>query len=60
MNAEVGAWLAKADEDLAAAKCLLDADVPLPLPAAFHIQQSAEKMLKALLIWKACAAGCSM
>ena len=52
MNPEVGAWLAKADEDRAAARCLARADHPLLLPAVFHVQQSAEKYLKALLIGK--------
>jgi len=52
VNAEVGAWLAKADEDRAAARCLARADDPLLLPAVFHVQQSAEKFLKALLIAK--------
>jgi hypothetical protein len=44
--------LAKADEDRAAAQCLACADDPLLLPAVFHVQQSAEKFLKALLIAK--------
>ena len=52
MNAEVGAWLAKADEDRAAARCLAHSEDPLLLPAVFHVQQSAEKFLKALLIAK--------
>jgi HEPN domain-containing protein len=52
VNPEVGAWLAKADEDRAAARCLARADDPLLLPAVFHVQQSAEKFLKALLIGK--------
>ena len=52
MNPEVGAWLAKADEDRAAARCLARADDPLLLPAVCHVQQSAEKFLKALLIGK--------
>ena len=44
--------MAKADEDRAAAQCLACADDPLLLPAVFHVQQSAEKFLKALLIAK--------
>jgi HEPN domain-containing protein len=41
-------WLAKAAEDLAAARVLAREDVLDP--AAFHIQQALEKLLKALLV----------
>lgn len=45
-------WLAKAEEDWAAAHVLLADDSPLVTPALFHMQQCAEKLLKALLIKK--------
>ena len=41
-------WLAKAGEDLAAGRVLMDAD--MLAPAAFHIQQALEKGLKGLLV----------
>lgn len=41
-------WLAKADEDLSAGRILLINE--LCDPAAFHVQQALEKVLKALLI----------
>lgn len=46
--AEALLWLAKADEDLAAGQILLTNR--LYDPAAFHVQQALEKVLKALLI----------
>jgi len=46
---EVGAWLARARQDLRAARIDLAADPPLPSDAAFHCQQAVEKALKALL-----------
>lgn len=42
-------WLAKAAEDLASARILLDAGHPGT--ALFHCQQSAEKCLKGFLTW---------
>ena len=36
-------WIAKADQDLAAAEILLDNDVRLTPIMAFHAQQAAEK-----------------
>ena len=42
----------KADEDWLAAKWLLSEDSPVHTPALFHLQQAAEKWLKALLIHK--------
>lgn len=48
--AEAGRWLAKADEDIAVAELALDHAPPLVDPAAFHCQQAAEKILKALLV----------
>ena len=46
---EVGAWLARARDDVRAARVDLDADPPLLADAAFHCQQAVEKALKALL-----------
>lgn len=45
---EARRWLAKAAEDLTAARLLAREDVLAP--AAFHIQQALEKLLKALLV----------
>jgi len=50
MNQLVEEWLAKAEEDWRSAKVLLSDAAPLVTPALFHMQQSAEKMLKAFLI----------
>lgn len=50
MKAEAAAWLAKSDEDRLAAEWLLQSEAPLTLASAFHIQQCAEKLLKALLV----------
>jgi HEPN domain-containing protein len=47
---EAKAWLAKADEDLAAVRICLDAKRPLLGIAAYHCQQAAEKLLKGLLV----------
>lgn len=46
---EVGAWLARARQDVRAANIDLDVDPPLLADAAFHCQQAVEKALKALL-----------
>jgi len=47
---EVAAWLAKADEDVAAV-AVLRAHAPALDPViGFHCQQAAEKLLKALLV----------
>jgi HEPN domain-containing protein len=43
-------WFAKADEDIRATTLLLAANPPLVGLAAFHCQQSAEKLLEALLV----------
>jgi HEPN domain-containing protein len=45
---EARRWLAKAEEDLAAARLLLAGQ--LSDPAAFHAQQALEKALKALAV----------
>lgn len=52
MNPLVQEWLQKADEDRRSAQILLRDPKPLVTPAAFHLQQSAEKLLKALLVKK--------
>lgn len=52
MRAEAEAWLAKSDEDQLAAEWLLQSEAPLTLACVFHIQQCAEKLLKALLVEK--------
>jgi HEPN domain-containing protein len=52
MKAESSAWLDKAEEDYSAADWLLKSEAPLTLASAFHIQQCAEKLLKALLVEK--------
>jgi HEPN domain-containing protein len=46
---EARRWLAKAIEDSRSAEALLGIEPPLLDPAAYHCQQAAEKMLKALL-----------
>jgi HEPN domain-containing protein len=43
------AWLRKADNDRQSSKLLLTTDPPLTDTAAFHAQQSVEKLLKAFL-----------
>ena len=50
MNQLVSEWLAKAEEDWCSVKVLLGDESPLITPALFHMQQCAEKLLKALLI----------
>lgn len=47
---EARRWFARADDDLGAARLLLDAKPPIFRLAAFHCQQAAEKLLKGLLI----------
>ncbi len=47
---EAERWLARADEDVRAAEALLALASPEVDPAAFHCQQAAEKMAKAMLI----------
>jgi HEPN domain-containing protein len=43
-------WLAKADEDFGVAELLLTEETPYLATAGFHLQQAAEKYLKALLV----------
>ena len=45
-----GRWIAKAEEDLAAAERLLSLDDSLAAVVCFHSQQAVEKLLKALLV----------
>jgi HEPN domain-containing protein len=49
--AETRAWLRKASLDLHAAEHDLTASPPLLADAVFHCQQTAEKTLKAFLMW---------
>ena len=49
--ADTRAWLAKAKEDLQAAKQLLKPSAALSSAAVFHCQQAAEKALKGFLAW---------
>ncbi len=44
-------WIAKAEEDLAAAERLLSLDDSLAAVVCFHSQQAVEKLLKALLVF---------
>ncbi|HRP94634.1 MAG TPA: HEPN domain-containing protein [Rhodocyclaceae bacterium] len=46
---EASAWIARAEDDFAAARKLISGDDPLPATAAYHCQQAAEKALKAIL-----------
>ena len=50
MNGEVQAWLEKADEDWKSAEWLLQEESPVVTPSLFHLQQAAEKWLKAYLV----------
>lgn len=47
---EAARWLPYAEGDLRAAETLMSAPVPMIYAAAFHCQQAAEKMTKALPI----------
>lgn len=44
-------WFRRADDDLGLAEHLLDESLLYPNAIAFHSQQSAEKYLKAFLVW---------
>lgn len=50
MNQLVHEWVLKSDEDWRSAQILLSDKCPLITPSLFHLQQCAEKLLKALLI----------
>lgn len=49
MKPESEAWLKKAAEDWLSASWLLEEDSPVVTPALFHLQQCAEKLLKACI-----------
>jgi HEPN domain-containing protein len=49
---ELKSWIIHAEEDFSAAKALFRLRKPLLSGVCFHAQQSAEKYLKALLIFK--------
>ena len=49
-SALVRQWLARAEEDMAAARVLLSQEKPILSASAFHAQQAAEKYLKAFLV----------
>ncbi|MBI2865417.1 MAG: HEPN domain-containing protein [Chloroflexi bacterium] len=44
-------WVGKAQQDLRAAQLLATSDPPLVETALYHCQQSAEKAMKAYLVW---------
>src|SRR5262245_36549096 len=48
--ADAARWLAKAEEDLAVARLLVQSDSPVRWAACFHSQQAAEKAIKSLLV----------
>jgi len=48
-NLESEAWLRKAEEDWLSASWLLEEGSPVVMPALFHLQQCAEKLLKACI-----------
>ncbi len=50
---EIKAWLDKAGSDLLAAQILIEHSTLALGPAVFHCQQTAEKVFKAFLIFKA-------
>lgn len=52
MNEFVREWVAKSEDDWRSAQVLLKETSPLVMPALFHMQQCAEKLLKAILIKK--------
>lgn len=48
-------WLVFAENDLKVAKIIINADEIILGPVLYHVQQCAEKSLKAYLIFKKCA-----
>lgn len=50
VHGEALRWLDKAEEDRRSARHLMSLVPPVPDVVGFHLQQAAEKMLKALLI----------
>ncbi|CAO3443561.1 HEPN domain-containing protein [Azospirillum largimobile] len=53
MDLRVGpeAWLATASLDLRAGRACLSVPAPIVTAAAYHCQQAAEKLVKAVLVW---------
>lgn len=49
-NAEIASWWSKAEEDWLCVQRLLDGEVPLVVPALFHLQQACEKCLKIIYL----------
>lgn len=49
LQLEAEAWLARANDDLGAARKLLSGQDPFTASASYHCQQAAEKALKAVL-----------
>jgi HEPN domain-containing protein len=49
-RAEAARWLAIADQDIIAARHCMKGSPPLPGVAAYHCQQAAEKIIKALMV----------
>jgi uncharacterized protein len=51
MNAKIVAeWLRRVESDLKTARRFCETDDPLPEQAAYHVQQAAEKLTKAVLV----------
>jgi HEPN domain-containing protein len=51
MNAKVVAeWLQRVERDLRTARLCCETDDPMPEQAAYHVQQAAEKLTKAVLV----------
>jgi HEPN domain-containing protein len=50
--AETRAWLIEAAKDFRSAELLLQGEPELASRSAFHVQQAAEKILKAFLTWR--------
>lgn len=51
MNAKVvGEWLKRVERDLRTARLCCETDDPMPEQAAYHVQQAAEKLTKAVLV----------
>jgi HEPN domain-containing protein len=46
----VESWLGRVEQDLRVARLCCEADEPVPDQAAYHVQQAAEKLTKAVLV----------
>ncbi len=44
-------WIGKAEEDLLVVQQLMSSEIPIKGPIAYHCQQSAEKFLKAFMLF---------